>query len=205
MLSDAHGEEQAAYRKRIIRYVDSVFCEDLDQEGLCAVQAERSVTSDVSSLVDSAEQFSAAFKKPTSAPARRRSTPITRHASSTPGQQGAKGRPLSLQGALEAGRENNVLTGRRAADPWPAGRWGGCRNGVVGDDGTEKKTRQFLMRAVNRVFTERALSQVEVVAHLLVYPSEFTSGSIWAYLNVESATNRVTASGLEEEEVPPCL
>ncbi|XP_044714555.1 PIF1 protein [Hirsutella rhossiliensis] len=54
-------EDQAAYRERIIRYVDSVFSEDLDQEGFCAVQAERSVTSDISSLLDNTEQFSAAF------------------------------------------------------------------------------------------------------------------------------------------------
>ncbi|KAM4061916.1 hypothetical protein HRG_013436 [Hirsutella rhossiliensis] len=39
MLADIHGEDQAAYRERIIRYVDSVFSEDLDQEGFCAVQA----------------------------------------------------------------------------------------------------------------------------------------------------------------------
>ncbi|KAM4056410.1 PIF1-like helicase [Hirsutella rhossiliensis] len=60
-----------------------------------------------------------------------------------------------------------------------------ARGGVVGDgDGTKNKTRQFLMRVANRVFTERALSQVEVVAHLLGYLSEFTGSSAWAYLNV---------------------
>ncbi|XP_044714718.1 PIF1-like helicase domain-containing protein [Hirsutella rhossiliensis] len=45
------------------------------------------------------------------------------------------------------------------------------------------RTRQFLMRVANRVFTERPLSQVEVVAHLLGYPAEFTDSSAWAYLN----------------------
>jgi hypothetical protein len=56
---------------------------------------------------------------------------------------------------------------------------------AVGDqDGTKNKTRQFLMRVANRIFTERPLSQVEVVAHLLGYPSEFTNSSAWAYLNV---------------------
>ncbi|KJZ70154.1 hypothetical protein HIM_10462 [Hirsutella minnesotensis 3608] len=39
------------------------------------------------------------------------------------------------------------------------------------------------MRVANRVFTERPLSQVEVVAHLLGYPAEFTNSSAWAYLN----------------------
>ncbi len=47
----------------------------------------------------------------------------------------------------------------------------------------ENRTRQFLMKVANRVFTERSLSQVEVVAHLLGYPSEFSSSSAWAYLN----------------------
>ncbi|KAJ6436263.1 ATP-dependent DNA helicase PIF1 [Purpureocillium lavendulum] len=47
----------------------------------------------------------------------------------------------------------------------------------------ENRTRQFLMKVANRVFTERSLSQVEVVAHLLGYPSEFSNSSAWAYLN----------------------
>ncbi|KAM4061010.1 PIF1 protein [Hirsutella rhossiliensis] len=45
------------------------------------------------------------------------------------------------------------------------------------------KTRTFLLKAANRVFTERPLSQVEVIAHLLGYPAEFSSGSAWAYVN----------------------
>ena len=40
--------------------------------------------------------------------------------------------------------------------------------GILTDSsGKENKTRQLLMRVANRVFTERALSQVEVVAYLL--------------------------------------
>ncbi|KAM3500890.1 hypothetical protein MY11210_009453 [Beauveria gryllotalpidicola] len=62
ILAEINGEDREAYRERIIRYVDSVFCEqDLDQEGFCAVQAERSVTSDISHLLDNPEQFSTAF------------------------------------------------------------------------------------------------------------------------------------------------
>jgi hypothetical protein len=48
------------------------------------------------------------------------------------------------------------------------------------------KTRQFLVRVANRVFTERALSQVEVVAHLLGYPTEFTHNDEWTVLNVSA-------------------
>jgi len=45
---------------------------------------------------------------------------------------------------------------------------------------------QFLMRVANRVFTDRPLSQVEVVAHLLGYDTEFANNEAWAFLNVSS-------------------
>lgn len=50
----------------------------------------------------------------------------------------------------------------------------------------QNRTRQFLMRVTNRVFTDRSLSQVEVIAHLLGYPDEFTSNHGWTFLNVSS-------------------
>lgn len=55
---------------------------------------------------------------------------------------------------------------------------------IAGDDNRQNKTRQFLMKVANRVFTERPLSQVEVVADLLGYPTELTNNSAWAFLNV---------------------
>lgn len=62
---------------------------------------------------------------------------------------------------------------------------GGPRQLARGD-GFENKTRQFLMRVANRIFTERPLSQVEVVAHLLGYGMEFASNDAWTFLNVSS-------------------
>ena len=53
-------------------------------------------------------------------------------------------------------------------------------------NGVENRTRQFLMRVANRIFTERPLSQVEVIAHLMGYRMEFTSNEAWAFLNVSS-------------------
>lgn len=50
--------------------------------------------------------------------------------------------------------------------------------------GRDNKTRQFLMKVANRIFTERSLSQVEVVGHLLGYPMEFTNNEAWTFLNV---------------------
>jgi len=54
------------------------------------------------------------------------------------------------------------------------------------DDSIQNRTRQFLMKVANRIFTERPLSQVEVVAHLLGYKMEFTTNDAWTFLNVSS-------------------
>jgi hypothetical protein len=59
-------------------------------------------------------------------------------------------------------------------------------------DGRQNKARQLLMRVANRVFTERALSQVEVVSHLLGYPTEFAHVETWTFLNVSSLYWRVS-------------
>lgn len=72
-----------------------------------------------------------------------------------------------------------VSTEERTAQ---AGREG-SRDNATEDAAKENRTRQFLMRVANRVFTERPLSQVEVIADLLGYPAEFTDSSAWAYLN----------------------
>ncbi|KFG84187.1 hypothetical protein MANI_116079 [Metarhizium anisopliae] len=57
--------------------------------------------------------------------------------------------------------------------------------GMSHEEGPEgNRTRQFMMRVANRVFTERPLSQVEVVANLLGYPTEFTGVQTWTFLNV---------------------
>ncbi|KAM4067374.1 PIF1 protein [Hirsutella rhossiliensis] len=170
MLADIHGEDQAAYRERIVRYIDSVFSEDLDQESFCAVQAERSVTGGIGSLLDNAAQFSAAFIEEANF-----------CAGAT--QEGGKG-PLPVQGAME--RKTMALIyyvtnyATKVEDPvWK--RVAAAAELLAASTGN--RTRQFLMRVANRVFTERPLSQVEVVAHLLGYPAEFTDSSAWTYLN----------------------
>ena len=50
-------------------------------------------------------------------------------------------------------------------------------------DALRNKTRQFLMRVANRIFTQRPLSQVDVTASLLEKDMEFTSMNAWAFLN----------------------
>lgn len=54
------------------------------------------------------------------------------------------------------------------------------------EDGIQNKTRQFLMRVANRIFTERPLSQVEVIAHLLGYDMEFTKNNTRTFVNVST-------------------
>ena len=57
-----------------------------------------------------------------------------------------------------------------------------CRRG----DDIQNRTWQFLMRIVNWIFTERPLLQVEVIAHLLGYDTEFTNNDVWTFLNVSA-------------------
>ncbi|KAI8648527.1 ATP-dependent DNA helicase [Fusarium keratoplasticum] len=252
MLADIDGEDQGAYRERIIRYVDSVFSEDLDQEGFSAVQAERSVTSDISSLLDNMEQFSAAFDEEANFCAG--ATQVHTHSPTcvkySLGKGGRKGdrcrfkalwrlvekTAFTAEGVLQVRRTHSMVnrwnkaiavglrhnhdisfiaTQRKAMaliyyvtnyatkveDPvWKrvaaaaellvasTGDGTADGGGAGGDGATDdtvkgNRTRHFLMRVANRVFTERPLSQVEVIAHLLGYPAEFTNSSAWAYLN----------------------
>ncbi|XP_044720155.1 PIF1-like helicase domain-containing protein [Hirsutella rhossiliensis] len=231
MLADIHGEDQAAYRERIVRYIDSVFSEDLDQESFCAVQAERSVTGGIGSLLDNAAQFSAAFIEEANFCAG--ATQVHTHSPTcvkySLGKGGRKGdlcrfkapwrlvdkTALTADGVLQIRRTHSMVNrwneaiavglrhnhdisfiatqrktmaliyyvtnyATKVEDPvWK--RVAAAAELLAASTGN--RTRQFLMRVANRVFTERPLSQVEVVAHLLGYPAEFTDSSAWAYLN----------------------
>lgn len=66
-------------------------------------------------------------------------------------------------------------------------------HGTTIGDMIKQNTRRFLVKVANRVFTERALSQVEVIAHLLGYPTEFTHNAAWTFLNVSSRARNSTA------------
>ncbi|KAF9774784.1 hypothetical protein IL306_007182 [Fusarium sp. DS 682] len=48
----------------------------------------------------------------------------------------------------------------------------------------QNQTWRFLLRVANRIFRERALSQVEVVAYFQGYGTEFTNSNAWTFLNV---------------------
>ncbi|KAM4064040.1 VrtJ [Hirsutella rhossiliensis] len=178
MLADIHGEDQAAYRERIIRYVDSVFSEDLDQEGFCAVQAERSIrrTHSMVNRWNKAIAVGLRHNHDISFIATQRKTMalmyyVTNYATKV--EDPVWKRVAAAADLLAASTGDGTANGGQDD--------GG---GAVGDDAAKgNRTRQFLMRVANRVFTERPLSQVEVVAHLLGYPAEFTNSSAWAYLN----------------------
>ncbi|PVH91577.1 hypothetical protein DM02DRAFT_663849 [Periconia macrospinosa] len=253
ILSDVQGEDQAAYREQIVQYVDSVFTEDLDQEAFVDVRAQRSVTSDISTLLRNDEQFAAAFDEEANFCAG--ATQIHTHSPtcvkySIQGQ--GKNRDLcrfkapwglvertsfTEDGALRIRRSHSMVNrwnkamavglrhnhdissiatqcktmsiiyyvtnyATKVEDPvWkraaaaaellaPLGTvtmenpTDPARGHVEDDDGRQSKTRQFLMKVANRVFTERPVSQVEVVAHLLGYRTEFTNNEAWTFLNV---------------------
>ncbi|RKK73233.1 hypothetical protein BFJ71_g17436, partial [Fusarium oxysporum] len=252
MVPDTEGEDQATYRDRIIQYIDSVFSE----EAFCAVQAERSVTSDISSLLGNREQFSAAFDEEANfcagaAQIHTHSPTCVKYSLSK--DKRAKKRGLcrfqvpwrlvektafTADGVLHIRRRHSMVNrwnkaiavglrhnhdisfiatqrktmalvyyitnyATKVEDPvWKrvvaaaellplVSAAGGTEDrgedrgsNAAGDDGAGNRTRQFLMRVANRVFTERSLSQVEVVAHLVGYPTEFSNSSAWTFLNV---------------------
>ncbi|KAM4063272.1 PIF1-like helicase [Hirsutella rhossiliensis] len=244
-LAGPDTDEQAAYRERIVRYVDSVFSEELDAEGYCAVQAGRSATADISSRLDDVARFTDTFDEEANFCAG--ATQIHTHSATCAPWRLVERTALTADGALEIRRTHSMVNrwnramavglrhnhdisfiatqrktmaliyyitnyATKVEDPvWKrvaaaaeflpaleptgegngsgadrdAGRGGGAEGvSTVADPIGRNKTRTFLLKAANRVFTERPLSQVEVIAHLLGYPAEFSSGSAWAYVNV---------------------
>ncbi|KAM4064151.1 PIF1-like helicase [Hirsutella rhossiliensis] len=237
-LGGSDTEEQAAYRERIVRYVDSVFSEELDAEGYCAVQAERSATADISSRLDDVARFTDTFDEEANFCAG--ATQIHTHSATcvkySLGARARKGdlcrfkapwrlverTALTADGVLEIRRTHSMVNrwnramavglrhnhdisfiatqrktmaliyyitnyATKVEDPvWKrvaAAAEFLPRVATAADPIGGNKTRTFLLKAANRVFTERPLSQVEVIAHLLGYPAEFSSGSAWAYVN----------------------
>ncbi|KAM4067793.1 AAA domain-containing protein [Hirsutella rhossiliensis] len=210
-LAGPDAEEQAAYRERIVRYVDSVFSEELDAEGYCAMQAERSATAHMSSRLDDVARFTDTFDEEANFCAG--ATQIHTHSATcvkySLGVGARKGdlcrfkapwrlverTALTADGVLEIRRTHSMV------NRWNRAMAVGLRhNHDISFIATQRKTmaliyyitnyatkgnktRTFLLKAANRVFTERPLSQVEVIAHLLGYPAEFSSGSAWAYIN----------------------
>jgi hypothetical protein len=225
--------------------------QDLDEQASAAVQAERSVTSDISSMLQNKDQFAAAFDEEANFCAG--ATQIHTHSDTcvkySIKKKGQKGNPCRFKAPWKVVEktgfnEDGVLQIRRRHE-W-VNRWNkaiavGLRHNhdfafiatllrtlaivyyvtnyatkvedpvwkrlaAAGDvsralneaatgpqaqaaqaageeDGRQNKSRQFLMRVANRIFTERPLSQVEVVAHLLGYPTEFSNNDAWTFLN----------------------
>ncbi|KAM4067349.1 PIF1-like helicase [Hirsutella rhossiliensis] len=226
-LAGADTEEQAACRERIVRYVDSVFSEELDAEGYCAVQAERSATADISSRLDDVARFTDAFNEEANFCAG--ATQVHTHSATCAPWRLVERTALTTDGVLEVRRTHNMVNrwnramavglrhnhdisfiatqrktmaliyyitnyATKVEDPaWKrvaaAAEFLPTLEGELIEENSgsssegRNKTRTFLLKVANRVFTERPLSQVEVIAHLLGYPAEFSSGSAWAYVN----------------------
>ncbi|KAM4055528.1 PIF1 protein [Hirsutella rhossiliensis] len=243
-LAGADTGEQAAYRERIVRYIDSVFSEELDAESYYVVQVERSATADISSQLYDVARFTDAFDEEANFCAG--ATQVHTHSATCAPWRLVERTALTADGVLEVRRTHSMVNrwnramavglrhnhdisfiatqrktmaliyyitnyATKVEDPiWKrvaaaaellptleptaesdntstdrdAGQGTESRDKVAADPVQENKTRVFLLKAANRVFTERSLSQVEVIAHLLGYPAEFSSGAAWAYINV---------------------
>ncbi|KAM4061029.1 AAA domain-containing protein [Hirsutella rhossiliensis] len=226
MLADIDGEDQAAYRERIVRYVDSVFPrQDLDQEGFCAMQAERSVTSDISQFLGDERQFSAStrwakgrkgdlcrFKAPWGLVdetaftgdgvlrIRRSHSMVNRWNKAIAVGFATTMTYLSSPHSVEDPVWKRVAA---AADLLPPRAGDGMADGAevrgdsgAGDDGRQNKTRQFLMKVANRVFTERPLSAWAFLNVSLLYWQVFRQ---WPHLRRESGA--AVADGSVDESI----
>ncbi|KAL8299186.1 hypothetical protein RB594_008452 [Gaeumannomyces avenae] len=244
LLSDVQMDDQAAYWERVVEYVDSVFTEDLDEEASAGVRAGRSVTSDVSSLLNNTAQFAASFEEEANFCAG--ATQVHTHSPTcvkySIGKQQKKQNPCRFGAPWKAVEKTcftkdgllRIRRGHSLVNRWNKAMAVGLRHnhdisfivtkckglaliyyvtnyatkvedlvwkrvvvakelvrllddGTTRDqpnDGRENRTRQFLLRVANRIFTERALSQVEVVAHFQGYGTEFTGSNAWTFLNV---------------------
>ncbi|KAM4067415.1 ATP-dependent DNA helicase PIF1 [Hirsutella rhossiliensis] len=186
-LAGAGGEEQAAYRERIIRYVDSVFSEELDAEGHHAVQAERSITAHMSSWLDDVERLTDAFDEEANFCAG--ATQVHTH-SATCVKYSLAGpvvgdlcrfkapwrlverTALTADGVLEIRRTHSMV------NRWNKAMAVGLRhNHDISFIATQRKTMALIYYITNYA------TKVEVIADLLGYPAEFCSGAAWAYVN----------------------
>lgn len=216
--------------------------QDLDQEAFHAIQGERSITSDISSMLKKVEQFSAAFEEEANFCAG--ATQIHTHSPTCVKysiNKAARARNLCRfkapwrtvektgfkeGGLLEIRRNHNMVNrwnkavsvglrhnhdisfigtqvrtmavvyyvtnyATKIEDPvWKRAAAAAELLNASGEEasaaGSENKARRFLAQVANRVFTERALSQVEVEAHLLGFCTEFTHNKAWTYLNVST-------------------
>jgi hypothetical protein len=229
--------------------------QDLDQEAFYAVRAERSVTSDISRLMQDSQQFAASFDEEANFCAG--ATQIHTHSPTcvkySLGKRGGKAGDLCRfkapwklvektafdpDGVLRIRRTHNMVNrwnkaiavglrhnhdisfiatqcktmalvyyltnyATKVEDPvWKRvaaanemlhaligehGQEGSAAepaSGAGGCDGRQNRTRRFLMKVANRVFTDRPLSQVEVAAHLLGYQTEFSGNTAWTFANV---------------------
>ncbi|KAM6514229.1 hypothetical protein FALCPG4_015386 [Fusarium falciforme] len=251
LMSDVRREDQAAYRDRVIEYIDTVFTEDLDAEASAAMRAGRLVSAEISSLLDNMAQFEASFEEEANFCAG--ATQVHTHSPTcvkyamgkqkrqNPCRFGAPW-PLVEKTCFTEDGQLRIRRGHSLVNRWNKAMAVGLRHnhdisfivtkckglalvyyvtnyatkvedpvwkrvvaakelfrllghGTTTDqsneeprstesDGRGNRTRQFLLRVANRVFTERALSQVEVVAHFQGYGTEFTSSNAWTFLNV---------------------
>ncbi|KAM4058295.1 PIF1-like helicase [Hirsutella rhossiliensis] len=156
------GGEQAAYRERIIRYVDSVFSEELDAEGHHAVQAERSITAHMSSWLDDVERLTDAFDEEANFCAG--ATQVHTHSATCAPWRLVERTALTADGVLEIRRTHSMV------NRWNKAMAVGLRhNHDISFIATQRKTMALIYYITNYA------TKVEVIADLLGYPRSFAA------------------------------
>ncbi|KAM4061528.1 PIF1-like helicase [Hirsutella rhossiliensis] len=205
-LGGSDTEEQAAYRERIVRYVDSVFSEELDAEGYCAVQAERSATADISSRLDDVARFTDTFDEEANFCAG--ATQIHTHSATCAPWRLVERTALTADGVLEIRRTHSMV------NRWNRAMAVGLRhNHDISFIATQRKTMALIYYITNYATKSRRERATEVAPTATPaegrgrrggdgggpqgeqdenvpaqggeprYPAEFSSGSAWAYVN----------------------
>ena len=259
LIDDMANPEEGEYRSQVIRYLDSVFHECLDEDTGKAIRQERKPIHPVEGMIKSTEAFSAAFDDESNYIAyccqihshtytcvkyslkRLAEQGVDKHSRTACrfkvpwkiiGEMGftdegllkiRRNHPLvnRYNKAMAVGLRHNhdisaILTKTKglamiyyitnyatkletpmwkrlalaaevfrqleSAIPSPSdsAEHGGQQRAVL------NKSRQFLMRVANRIFSERQISAVEVCYHLLNYHTDFTNVPNWSFLHLNT-------------------
>ncbi|KAM4064303.1 PIF1-like helicase [Hirsutella rhossiliensis] len=270
LMDDMANPAEEAYRAQVIRYVDSVFHECLDEDAGKAVRQQRKPIHPVGEIMTSTSALTAAFEDESNFVAyccqvHSHTYTCLKYSLKGVAEQGAdpQGRTacrfkapwkiVDETGFTEDGllqiRRNHPLVNRynkslavglrhnhdvsmiltktkglamvyyitNYATKLDTPMWKRIarhRDPTLPDDrqqGVLNKSRQFLMRTANRIFSERQLSAVEVCYHL-GYDTDFTNVPHWSFLNLTAlywtifrlwAHLRHQAGELTDAEQPP--
>ncbi|XP_044714513.1 PIF1-like helicase domain-containing protein [Hirsutella rhossiliensis] len=169
LMDDMANPAEEAYRAQVIRYVDSVFHECLDEDAGKAVRQQRKPIDPVEEVMTSTSALTAAFED--------ESNFIAGRSTETDS--------LPLQGTVEDRRGDRVHRGWSASDPAqsPARQPGLAMVYYITNYATKLDTPMW-RRIALATEVARQLREAEVCYHLLGYDTDFTNVPHWSFLNL---------------------